>query len=74
MKIKPIAPNHSEVEISPALTVFFSYQTPVAALKNGIYYRTEKRHSNTTTRHLNKWLDGVNAEIMPQAWFDSLTA
>jgi hypothetical protein len=54
-------------------SVFYSYETPVAAqLSNGRYFRTEKNHSVTTTSHIKKWLAGNKAETKPQEWFDAL--
>jgi hypothetical protein len=71
MKLKPIASNMTELEVKGA-HVLFSYSTPVACSSVGKYYKTEKKWSNTTTRHINKWLDGVNAEVVPQEFFDNL--
>ena len=40
----------------------FSYSTPVAAFVPGIgYVRTTEHYSSTTTRHINKYLDGREA-------------
>lgn len=71
MKIKPIASNMTELSISNA-TILFSYETPVACEIDGTYYRTDYKWSQTTTRHINKWLDGVNAEAKPQEFFHAL--
>ena len=60
MKLTPIAANQTELSFTNGAQVFFSYKTPVAAycpLRG--YIRTEKFWSSTTTRHINKWLDGV---------------
>lgn len=73
MKLNTIGPNQNEVEIN-GNTVFFSYKTPVAANVNGAFYRTAKHWSTTSSRHINKWLDGRNAEEKPQEFFDKLTA
>ena len=72
MKIKQIASNMTELEI-PGATVLFSYSTPVACRTSSCdYYRTEYKWSQTTTRHINKWLDGVVAETKPQEFFNNL--
>ena len=42
-------------------------------VENG-YERTSKKWSVTTSRHINKWLDGVLAKEQPQEYFDSLCA
>ena len=57
--------------------VLFSYETPVAGyLANGgagdplwngaLFFRTEEKFSKTTTRHINKYLEGANAAVVPQ--------
>jgi hypothetical protein len=57
-----------------AANILFSYETPVACFDNVScsYFRTAKKHSTTTSRHINKWLDGVRAEEMPQEYFNGL--
>ena len=72
MKIRNIGSNMTEVEGATA-KMLISYETPVAAkMHNGPYYRTAKKHSVTTSRHINKWLDGARAEVKPQEFFDNL--
>lgn len=72
MKIKPIAPNQTEVHLRPGLVVLHSYSTPVAACMDGAFYRTDKKYSVTTSKHINAWLGGVIADMKPQSWFDEL--
>ena len=72
MNLSPIASNMTEVTTDSA-RILFSYRTPVACFhSDGNAYRTEKRWSVTTSRHINKWLDGIKAAEKPQAFFDSL--
>ena len=75
MKLTPIAANQTEVSFTNGTQVFFSYKTPVAAyLPDKGYVRTEKFWSVTTSRHINKYLQGVtNVETIPQAVLDNLT-
>lgn len=74
MNLKPIASNMTEVKVG-VITVLFSYSTPVAAcIPTKGWFRTEKKWSVTTSRHINKWLDGVKAEEKPQSFFDSLAS
>lgn len=73
MKLRHIGSNQTEVDIGNA-TVLFSYNTPVAANKDGRFYRTAEHHSVTTSKHINKWLDGRNAEQQPQEWFNNLAS
>ena len=72
MQLTPIASNMTEVETSEA-RILFSYRTPVAAYVFGRgYVRTEKWWSVTTSRHINKWLDGGTAKEVPQTYLDKL--
>jgi hypothetical protein len=73
MKVRNVGSNMTEL-MTDGCTVLFSYETPVAAYTpTQGYVRTAKWYSQTTTRHINKWLDGVTAEEMPQAFFDNIT-
>lgn len=53
-------------------SILFSYETPVAAYIGGVYYVTDKKHSNTTTRHINRWVDGEKCIHKPQEFFNDL--
>ena len=72
MQLRPIASNMTQVDLNNGYQVLFSYQTPVACLSDNGYYRTATKWSTTTTRHINKWLDGVLAKEQPQQFFDEL--
>jgi len=72
MKLQPIASNMTKLTLNDGTEVLFSYQTPVAAHINGQYVKTSKKWSMTTSKHINKWLDGVTAELAEQDFFDSL--
>ena len=74
MKLTPIAANQTEVSYNNGTQIFFSYRTPVAAyLPEKGYVRTEKFWSVTTSRHINKYLQGVtNVETIPQTVLDNL--
>ena len=73
MQLTPIAANQTQLNLNDGTEVFFSYKTPVAAkLPNYDYIRTSTKWSTTTTRHINKWLDGVNAIEVSQSYFDNL--
>lgn len=54
--------NQTVLRFDDGREVFFSYSTPVAGFLPGVgHFRTEQRYSITTTRHINKYLDGVRA-------------
>jgi len=62
MKVKNIGSNQTEVHLNNGDIVLVSYETPVAAFVVGEgYYRTSEKWSATTTKHINKWLDGVKS-------------
>jgi hypothetical protein len=77
MNLKPLAANMTELEIS-GWKILFSYSTPVAAMHIGHHpgvFRTSYKWSVTTTRHINKWLDGrEDVYLRPQEFFDNLIA
>ena len=57
MNIKPLASNMTLLIKEDGTEILFSYQTPVAAhLPDGGFIRTSEWYSQTTTRHINKWL------------------
>ena len=74
MQLRPIAANQTEITLSNGTQVFFSYRTPVAAYlaDKAKYVRTATRWSVTPSRHINKWLEGVNADTVNQETLDSL--
>ena len=72
MQLRPIASNMTQLVLPNGYQVLFSNQTPVACLSDNGYYRTATKWSTTTTRHINKWLDGVLAKEQPQSFFDEL--
>lgn len=73
LTVKPVASNMTLVDTDSQI-VLFSYSTPVASFDKTRYQfnRTAKKWSKTTTRHINKWLDGVKAVEQPQDYFDNL--
>jgi len=56
-------------------SVLYSYSTPVVVQVHGVgCFRTETRHSVTTSRHINSYLNGRNATTVTQAQLDSFAA
>jgi hypothetical protein len=73
MALKQIGPNQTQVTYSDGSEVFWSYETPVAGkLPDGTYVKTSTKWSRTTSRHINKWLDGVDAVEVSQDTFTDL--
>ena len=79
MNLNPIKANMTELSMEN-VTILFSYNTPVAVMIDEglgfVFYRTAKRWSNTTSRHINQWLGtyGKVASEKPQEYFDNLIA
>ena len=74
MQLHNLGANKTELRLDDGLVVFFSYNTPVAAVLagGGGFVQTEKKWSVTTSKHTTMWLDGVNARKVPQETLDSL--
>jgi hypothetical protein len=68
-RVAAIGSNMTEA-IHGRATILYSYETPVAAHVEGIgYFKTDKKWSVTTSRHINKWLESHGASgavLVPQ--------
>ena len=74
MKLTPIAANRNIISYNDGTEVFFSYSTPVAGYSNELgYVRTEDWYSSTTTRHINKYLNNIEATTVPQQTINELS-
>jgi hypothetical protein len=73
MKLRVLGSNQTEVE-TKGFTVLFSYNTPVACCDNSGkgFFKTSKKWSKTTSKHINLWLNGAKATEKDQSFFDSL--
>ena len=67
MKLKNKGSNETEIRFKNGNVFFFSYDTPVAAYINRKYYKTSKYHSQTTSRHINRFLARRHRECNPKA-------
>ena len=88
MKLKPIGSNMTTLTLNDGTEILFSYETPVAGylsvealdnhpfpqeVGNGcMFFRTAKKWSSTTTRHINKYLEGCTAAVVSQDQIESL--
>ena len=70
MKIKQIGSNMTVLTLNNGTEVLFSYETPVAGFSGTSYayryFKTDEKWSKTTTRHVNKYLNGQDAAILGQ--------
>ena len=72
MRLKNLGPNRTELVFEDC-SIFFSYETPVAAYIRGSgYVRSENFFSVTTSKHINKWLDGREAATVSQGIIEKL--
>jgi hypothetical protein len=83
MKLKPLGSNMTLIRMNNGTEVLFSYSTPVAGYYRGEatnaildheYFRTDEWYSGTTTRHINKYLDGVKAVTIEQEEINSIVS
>ena len=79
MKVKNVGSNMTELQLNNGTSVLFSYETPVAAKIHNPFFgdhwvKTEQWYSATTTKHVNKWLEGIEAQLMSQEALNSLVA
>ncbi len=77
MNLISIGPNQTQITAGK-WNVLFSYSTAVAAIGNGQAFRTDQKHSVTTSKHINAWLrdNGLDPASVPakaQSWFDALS-
>ena len=77
MRIKNIGSNQtvvvSKLPNGRTLEVLFSYETPVAVRGPTVDYKTERKWSTTTTKHIAKFLPECQSrvEIVPQEDLDN---
>jgi hypothetical protein len=73
-KAKQSGKNQTEIHLGAETTILYSYDTPVAAHHEGKWYRTDERHSNTTSKHVRGWLDNrfEGSEEVPESFFSSI--
>ena len=70
MKVKSIGSNQTEVTAS-GCRVLYSYETPVALESpSGKYYKTDRKWSVTTSKHINKFVSG-DVTLCPQSVLDT---
>lgn len=70
MKLKQLGSNQTKLVLNDGTQVLFSYETPVACWIDGQFYCTDKKWSQTTSRHINKWAHYALSK--PQSFFDVL--
>ena len=72
MKIKRLGASKTILALSSGSEIFYSYDTPVAAQISGELYRTKEYYSRTTSKHITQYLNGREAEAVPQSMINQL--
>jgi uncharacterized membrane protein len=71
MKLKQIGSNMTVLTLNNGTEVLFSYETPVAGFSmtsdDYRFFKTAWNWSKTTTRHINKYLNGQDATVLAQS-------
>ena len=73
MRLITHGPNRTELQYENGTCVFFSYQTPVAGYSPSEgYIKTDRWYSVTTTKHVNKYLNGRTSREVSQETINKL--
>ena len=76
MKLKQIGANQTEVQLSDhyETQIFFSYEQAVCVRNVDGCFVTDKKYSQTTSGHINKWVSGLSniIKMVPQSEIDKL--
>jgi len=70
MFLSNLGSNKTQITLEDGTKVLFSYHTPVACWRDGAFFKTSKKWSDTTTRHINSWVHLATEK--PQEYFDNL--
>jgi len=66
IRLNPIAKNQNILITDNGCQILFSYETPVAMINKYGSYKTEQFYSTTTSRHINKFLKGLDVTTVKQ--------
>ncbi len=74
MELQSLAANRTLLIFNRGITeILFSYSTPVAGYSNKLgYVKTDQWYSSTTTRHINKYIDGKAHTVVSQSVINDL--
>ena len=78
MKIKSVAKNQTELSITKKgidYIILFSYETPVAVVKDWTGFKTITKYSSTTTKHINQFFSRnaiSDIKTVPQHEIDNI--
>lgn len=64
---KSLGANQTEINLGSGVTVFVSYQTPVAAFVSGRGYLRTTGNTRTTSKHITQWIgDKKTGEVVSE--------
>jgi hypothetical protein len=74
MKLNLIGSNQTEVEFDNGTCIFFSYEQAVCVRNENGCFVTDEKYSQTTSRHINKWIAHTPdiIKIVPQSELDTM--
>ena len=73
MKIKRLGASKTLLVLPSGAEAFVSYETPVAfQMHTGEIFKTEEYYSRTTSKHVTQYLNGRDAEAVPQGFINQL--
>ena len=74
LKIMKYGSNHVVIHLNNDTEILFSYTTPVAGYTKELgWFRTDKKWSKTTSKHINQYLEGLTTvKKIPQEQIDNL--
>ena len=73
MKIKRLGASKTLLALPSGSEIFYSYETPVAyQMHSGELFKTEEYYSRTTFKHITQYLNGREAETVPQSFINQL--
>lgn len=73
MKIIELGNNQTELLTNHGHRILYSYETPVAGFSPEIgYFKSTEHYSRTTSKHINQYLKGVNAVLLPPEAIEEL--
>ena len=73
MKLIKLGNNETLIKVNQGkMELLFSYNTCVGGRDEFGFFKSSTWHSRTTTKHINKYLNGANARLMSQSTLDKL--
>lgn len=72
MQLHKLSAHETELHLNNGSVIFFSYNTPVAAMTSTGYLRSGAFHGGEAAYDTDRWLAGVSPLTVPQSVLDSM--